>query len=211
MLRFHLLLLAWLLVGFTTPAMAGGEHQRRMATELLVLAGDIGKLQQSGLSDLHKDGLIARIGGGLASLEILARLADQERGLALRDYKKELNGLRQAWGTKDILSFKTILADLIKQHLFQATGILPLSNDPAGQKRAKALHEELCAACHDEPDLEVSRPAFNLFEQARSLPLKEFAARMVIGVRGDRVTGIDNPLGDAELSALIYYYQASKP
>ena len=55
--------------------------------------------------------------------------------------------------------------------------------------------------------LDTERPAYNLFEQAQRLPLPEFAARMLVGIRGDRVTATDNPFSDAELQALITLYR----
>ena len=38
--------------------------------------------------------------------------------------------------------------------------------------------------------------------------LREFAARMVVGVRGDALTGLDNPLTDEEIASLIAFYRA---
>ena len=53
-------------------------------------------------------------------------------------------------------------------------------------------------------------PAFNLFEQARRAPREEFAARLLIGVRGDRSTAWRNPFSDLEIGALLVYYQKGK-
>ena len=65
----------------------------------------------------------------------------------------------------------------------------------------------LCAGCHDEPDNSVARPAFNLFQQAKRMLKPEFAARMITGIRGDRVTGIGNPFSDWQLAALMVFYR----
>ncbi len=37
--------------------------------------------------------------------------------------------------------------------------------------------------------------------------LNQFLARMTVGVRGNRITGIENPLDDAQLWSLYSYYQ----
>jgi hypothetical protein len=193
----------------TDPAIAEGEHSRRAATELLVLRGDIQKLTKNNLSGLHIKGLKDRIGGGLAGLEIMLRLADQEAGKKPIDYIPDLNNIRKSWGAFNLTALADGLDRLQTIHPFAASGILPAKATISAMAAAKNLHEDLCAACHDEPDLEVPRPAFNLFKEAQQLPESEFAARMSVGVRGDRITGIDNPLTDAQISALISYYKTT--
>ena len=46
--------------------------------------------------------------------------------------------------------------------------------------------------------------------QAQRLPRGEFAARLLLGVRGDRGTAWRNPFGDLELGALLAYYEKGK-
>jgi hypothetical protein len=194
--------------GQPVSAKAEGEHSRRAATELLVLRSDIQKLVNNNLSGLHGKGLKDRIGGGLAGLEILLRLADQEAGKNPVDYSADLRKLRKSWLAFDLTALFHVLDRLLTTHPFNTVGILPAKATKSALATARNLHNDLCAACHDEPDLKVSRPAFNLFNEARRLPANEFAARMMVGVRGDRFTGIDNPLGDAQISALIHYYKS---
>jgi len=62
----------------------------------------------------------------------------------------------------------------------------------------------------DAPAADTKLPAFNLFEQARRTPRAEFAARLLIGVRGDRSTAWRNPFSDLELGALLAYYEEGK-
>lgn len=195
--------------GLTTSASAQGEHGRRAATELLVLNGDVQNLADNNLSGLHIKGLKDRIGGGLAGLEIMLRLADQEAGRKPVDYTFDLKNIRKSWLANDLASMSTGLDNLLTTHPFKANGILPAKATKTALAEAQNLHEELCAACHDEPDLEVSRPAFNLSKETQRLSAKEFAARMMVGVRGDRVTGIDNPLTDTQISTLLHYYKTA--
>ena len=194
--------------GLPVSANAEGEHSRRAATELLVLSGDIQKLANNNPSDLHSKGLKERIAGGLAGLEILLRLADQETGRNPVDYTTDLSNIRKSWLASNYSAMTTGVGGLQILHPFAANGILPAKDSKAAIIVAKELHDDLCAACHNDPDLEVSRPAYSLFKEARRMPVNEFAARMVVGVRGDRITGIDNPLSDAQISALIYYYKS---
>jgi hypothetical protein len=54
-------------------------------------------------------------------------------------------------------------------------------------------------------------PALNLVEEAKRMPREEFAARLLLGVRGDRSTAYRNPFSDLELASLVAYYEQGKP
>ncbi len=189
-------------------AFAQGEHARRAATELLVLAGDARRLAAEDTNDLHRKGLADRIRGGLAGLELMLRLADQEQGHQPRPHGEALAALREALTAGDLVRLQSLAADLVAAYPFRATGILPAIPTSKRLKLGRELHEELCAGCHDAPDLEVERPAYNLFDEAQQLSPGEFSARMSVGVRGDRVTGIDNPLSDEQIASLVAYYRS---
>ena len=189
-------------------AFAQGEHARRAAAELLVLAGDARRLAGEDTSDIHRKGLADRIRGGLSGLDLMLRFADQEQGRQPQSHGEVLAALREALREGDLVRFQSLAAGLIAAYPFRATGILQTKPTAERLKRGRKMHEELCAGCHDEPDFEVERPAYNLFEEAQKLSPGEFAARMSVGVRGDRVTGIDNPLSDEQIASLIAYYRA---
>lgn len=206
------------------PVYAQGEHARRIAAELLVMRGDLLLIRED-VSKMHRVGLNDRIKGSLVTLEILARLADQESLLLQLDLKTQASGespdaavnrhssvpivsLRQdiavayqflhresysevaAFVDKLIANYPLVLPDLAEREV-----------DPAA-----SLHKSLCSACHDRPNNNVERPAYNLFEQSKSVDRVEMFARMLVGVRGDRVTGIDNPLTDIQIMGLLDYY-----
>ncbi len=40
---------------------------------------------------------------------------------------------------------------------------------------------------------------------------REFAARLISGIRGDVVTNLQNPFSDEELAALIAFYRKGAP
>lgn len=94
-----------------------------------------------------------------------------------------------------------LVDDLIEVYPLRLPGILPVDTDPYLK-----LHQQLCAACHDNPNKDVERPAYNLCEQYKSVGQREMFARLLVGVRGDRVTGIDNPLSDLQLMGLLQLY-----
>jgi len=72
-----------------------------------------------------------------------------------------------------------------------------------------SLHTDLCSACHDKPNNDVERPAYDLYQQTKSIARPEMFARMLVGVRGDRVTGIDSPLTDLQILGLMRLYQSN--
>lgn len=192
----------------STPAtlLAQGEHGRRAGSELLVLLGDVNKLVQEDLEEQHRAGLVARIAGGLSGLPILLRLAaeEQQNPQAIID-AQELRTLlkRGAYGV-----MRDRLSQLSARYPLSISGFYPAGGTPDGMRRASEIHRTLCAACHDQPYLNTQRPAFNLFSQAQETLLPEFVARMLVGIRGDRVTGIENPFSDQELSDLVAYYRS---
>ncbi len=196
----------------TGPAWPQGEHGRRLAAELLILLGDARALTtQPPPSDLHRKGLQDRLHGGLSGLAILMRLADQEIEQPHQNARSIVEGLRTALREKNLAGFTKVLSGLTAKYPLATTGIYPAGQTPTRLKRAAEIHQNTCAGCHDEPDIEVERPAHNLFQQVKAMSSREFLARMIIGVRGDRTTGLGNPLTDEEISALISYYRTSRP
>lgn len=193
----------------STPAtlLAQGEHGRRASSELLVLLGDVNKLIQDDLKEQHRKGLVARIAGGLSGLPLLLRLATEEqKNPQVSVDVLELRVLLKR-GTYEVMRDR--LSILSVRYPLSIVGLYRAGTVPDGKQRAAEIHRTLCAACHDQPYMDTQRPAFNLFSQAKDMPLREFIARMLVGIRGDWVTGIANPFSDQELSDLTAYYRSS--
>ena len=198
-----------LLCGMPATVFGLGEHGRQAGAELLVLQGDLRLLQQEGLPDSRHRGLRARIRGMLAVLPLLLRMADQERGRRPAPLStRELDDLLDQGGPERL---QRRLRELSRRYPFPATGILPATPSPRRLALARRLHRSYCAGCHSGAAGDGERPAPDLFRQARSLPEREFTARMVTGIRGDALTGIGNPFTDEELAALIAFYRDSSP
>ncbi|MBX2882716.1 MAG: hypothetical protein KTR32_22390 [Granulosicoccus sp.] len=200
-----------LLISTTGHTHAQGEHSRRAAAELTVLVGDVVQLKNRVIEDTEphlQRGLADRIRASLSSLDIVLRLADQESQRPQRRYTPEVRQaveyLEQGNATS-LASLEMLLSDLVARFplvepTFPESQVLLSS--------VKQLHQELCAACHDHPATGAERPAYNLAQQAKTTSDIEFYARMLVGVRGDRVTGIDNPLSDMQIAGLLYYYRS---
>lgn len=196
-----------IIVAATAPGRAGGEHVERLAVDLAVMAGDARALGLAATPDLHRQGLVERLRSALSPLDLLIRLARQQNPRLAPLPPAIAARLRSALDRGDDAALAELLDGLEARYPFDDTGILPAAATPARLARAKDIHTELCAGCHDVPDLDVPRPAFNLFERARRLDAREFAARMLAGVRGDAMTSLQNPLSRVDIAALIAYYR----
>lgn len=186
----------------SAAAAAQGEHERRLAAELVVMAGDLRRIQSSGELPLHREGLRVRLAGALSSLPLLLRRAGADPA--------GVTALRQSFARSDWRALRAGLDALKKRHPFEAGALLPREATPERLRLGAAIHRQACAGCHEAPATDTPLPAFNLFEQAKRTPREEFAARLLIGVRGDRGTAWRNPFSDLELGALLAYYRNGK-
>ena len=195
--RFLLLCLAATVC--SAAAAAQDEHQRRLAAELTVMAGDVRRAASGAEPALHREGLQARLAGALSSLPLLLRRANSDANA--------VPALRAALERRDWRALGAALETLKRKHPLDLGGLLPQEATPERLRLGEAIHRQACAGCHEAPTMETRLPAFNLFEQARNMPRTEFAARLLIGVRGDRSTAWRNPFSDLELGALMAYYE----
>ena len=210
-LRFTLALTvggAALAAPLAVSAAEGAEDPRRLAAEIVVMRADAGKLFSGKLDKNYQAGLRARLRGGLALVPLLVRAARRQAPAWPVLDKARFAGLTEALQKGDGKALMAGLDWLMRQYPFATAGLLPPDARPEALKRAQNIHESYCAGCHDAPDMDTERPAWSLFELGQTAPPTELAARLVIGVRGEAMTAMDNPLRDAEMSALIAYYRA---
>jgi len=187
---------------FSAAAAAQDEHQRRLAAELTVMLGDARRIEANTESPQHREGLHARLAGALSSLPLLLRRAAGDAAA--------VPALRDALARRDWRALRSGLGALQRKHPFDAGTLLPAQATPERLRLGEAIHRQACAGCHEAPATDTQLPAFNLFEQAKSMPREEFAARLLIGVRGDRSTAWRNPFSDLEIGALLAYYAKGK-
>ncbi len=188
-----------------------GEHGRRAGAELRVLAGDVRKLisltDAEGSSQPIKRGLVDRVHGALSAIDILLRQADQEAARRAVSYVPLVRDALQLISNEQWADLNDLLTALTMQ--FPLTQPRFAEFPQALIQSSRDLHLQHCAACHNNPQTQLERPAYNLHDQAKATSDSEFFARMLTGVRGDRVTGIDNPFTDVELAGLIHFYQST--
>ncbi len=186
-------------------AAAEGERQRRLAADLIVISGDIKRLGDETLSEIHRRGLWRRIQGGVAALGLEIRQARNVNPLPPPAPAGLLDALSRSAASQDIDGVRSGVGELSRLYPFTALGILPADDRPAAVGRARSIYSSYCAGCHDAPDMDVERPAWNLFSLAKKISQKELAARLVVGVKGERLMALDNPLTDMEMSALTAF------
>lgn len=182
---------------------AAGEHERRLAAELVVMAGDTSRLTAGAGGPLERQGLEQRVAGALASLPMLLRRAQGNSA--------PVAALRAAHSQRDWRRLASQIETLVHRHRFDARPLLDAGPTPQALALGAAIHTATCAGCHDNPSgADTLLPAKNLAAQLKSMPRAEFAARLWLGVRGDRTTGLRNPFSDAELAALMALYSTAQ-
>lgn len=178
-------------------AQARSEHPQRLAAEIVVMAGDVRRLTDYTGTPLEGEGLVKRMNGALASLPLLLRRAN--------DNSNPVAGMRALIERRDWRALSVTLAALKQRHPFDTRRLL-LKATPELSALGMSIHSSTCAGCHDTPSAESLLPAKHLGEQFASMPRQEFAARLLLGVRGDKVTAYVNPFSELELAALIVWY-----
>ncbi|MCM2288178.1 MAG: hypothetical protein NDI67_04040 [Sulfuritalea sp.] len=202
-MRIRLLLVALAAACCCAAVQAAGEHERRLAAEVIVMAGDVRRLLAAEGGPLEREGLARRVNGALSSLPMLLRRANGD--------PHPVVAMRAASARGDWRALAAALATLQRQYPFAARTLLPVSPGPEMLALGASIHTSTCAACHDSPSgADILLPAKNLTAQLKSMPREEFAARLWLGVRGDRTTGLRNPFSDAELAALMVLYSTAE-
>lgn len=177
---------------------AAGEYERRLAGELAIMAGDVRRLAHEENGPLERQGLVKRLAGALSSLPLLLRRANANPNAVV--------ALRASLATQDWRRLSSALADLARRYPFDARSLLASTPTPEMLRLGASIHQTTCAGCHDAAAGDSLLPAKNLAAQLRTMPRQEFAARLLLSVRGDRTAALRNPFSDFELAALIAYY-----
>jgi mono/diheme cytochrome c family protein len=196
--HFGLLLVGLAVVGCTTAARAENVHQRRVAAELVVMGGDLRRLIHEPVGSRERQGLEQRLAGALSSLPLALRRAGTDAA--------RVGDLRKAQARRDWPALAAGVDKLKRRHPFDTRRLLDAKPTPEVLALGASIHQTTCASCHDAPWGDVLLPARNLATQLKSMPAEEFAARLLLGVRGDRAMALANPFSDSELAALITWY-----
>ena len=166
------------------------------------MAGDVRRLMTAEGGPLEREGLVKRLNGALSSLPLLLRRANGD--------PHPVVAMRASTARGDWRGLAAELAKLKRSYPFAARFLLSAEPAPEMLALGASIHRTTCAGCHDAASGDSLLPAKNLAAQLKSMPREEFAARLLLGVRGDRMSGLRNPFSDVELAALIAHYSVAR-
>ncbi|MDH3282880.1 MAG: cytochrome c [Gammaproteobacteria bacterium] len=184
---------------------AAAPAERTLAAELQIVAADLERLRTEDLSAPHRRGLSNRVRGSLSYLPVLARRWTVIAGAEAEGIVEEVRGLRHRFEQANYDGLQAALDELVHRVPLDITGLRVTDASAKDRAEAGEIYRTLCRGCHEQPDLARENPAYDLFEQARSVPAREFIARLLGGVRGTPEIGLENPLTDRELAGLYAY------
>lgn len=195
--------------GASTGAYAQGEHQRRFAVELRLIAGDLRRLKEERLDARQIEGLYQRLRGSLGYLQLLGREAVQERSVPDPQLAPDVSQLRDAFIADELPATAAHLARLLSRYPLVITDFTAAASaDDARLAMGRDIDRRFCTGCHQAPNPAAANPAPDLFADARSMSREEFVARLIGGVRGVPDTALDNPFSDEALRGLYAWYRS---
>ena len=179
---------------------------RLCSAQLLVVKGDLTRLQSKDTKDHHKTGLKQRITGALGTIEWLCRQYSYSSQIENSMHKESFNKVR--------LAFETANWHELHQHLDSLILAMPLTVNSFGFERLPkktlktsiSIYKHYCQACHNQPSDKSETPAYSLFKMAERMSREELLARMLVGVHGTPKIALRNPLTDDDITGLVTYF-----
>lgn len=203
----------WLVVGtlilYSATGLAGGEHQRRFAVELAVVAGDSRLLMTDELSGDKRKWIEMRITGALNILPLLVRYSIQEAGRSDPALVTRIQNLQTL--ATDVSRLHQELLILSRQYPVSFSLHIPQVLTPLTISSVAGLYNSLCYSCHIAPAMEKSVVVGELGSFARAMSESEWLARMIGGLHGDAYTGLENPFTDEQIALLLSYIKIQVP
>ncbi|MEH6458057.1 MAG: hypothetical protein V7749_17135 [Cocleimonas sp.] len=182
---------------------------RLCSAQLLVIKGDLTRLQHKETKEHHKTGLKQRIKGALGTVGWLCRQhssANTNNSL----HKESFNKARLAFKTENLQGLHENLDSLILSMPLKVNNFefQHLSNKTL--KTSISIYKHYCQACHNQPNDKSETPAYSLFKMAKKMSREELLARILVGVHGTSKIALRNPLTDDDITGLITYFTKTK-
>lgn len=191
-------------------ALAQSESGRRLSVEFEIMLGNVHLLHDPHVSALQRKGLRARLASALSYLGITARRYLDERGVQDPDLLAQVGDLRRTFAAGRMEAFQARLQSLVAHYPVDLRGIVPLVVDQERLRTGRRLYQKMCFGCHAASVPTQEYPAPDLFREARTMPRREFAARLLGGVVGNFYTSLENPLSDEQLASLFAAFVSGK-
>ncbi len=205
------LLLTWVTFS-ASVSNATSVAENRLAAEIVVMKGDLRRMGEFSSLPLIQKGLKDRLLGASAPLSLLIRTARENNSALPLPPENSVGALQRALVDKNFSEAAFWVDELLSVFPFEPKNIFPINKTKGSRIKAEALHEKFCSGCHannadSHREINIERPAWNLFQMAKEVGKNELAARLFIGVKGDSLTAMDNPLSYTEMSRLIGLYR----
>ena len=179
---------------------------RLCSAQLLVIDGDSKRLQNTATKQHHKTGLKQRISSALGTLSWLCKRYVYVNGMNDFQYEKVIENIRTSYKAKDWPMFnKNMDYLMLKMPLkIEAFDLQQVSRETLNTSKSIYLH--YCKACHHQPNQDSETPAYSLFDMAKKISLKEFLARMLVGIHGTPEIALRNPLSNDDIAGMTHYF-----
>ncbi len=184
------------------PAQGAGASERTLDVQLELIAADARVLAAAATPPVRRAALSERIRSNLGSLGMTARAAGRQDAA----WPAALAGLRELFAAGKLAAFAGAARRLAAAHPLDVAYFEPLAVTPQRLSTGRSIYRRYCQGCHLGPG--AGRWAPDLFAMARKEPRREFVARLLGGVFGDRTTGHANPFSDEALASLTAYFLA---
>jgi len=178
------------------------EYDKQLCNaELVILRGDLTKLNKIATPELYKKGLKSRIDSTFRTLNWICRgFIDNDPNVSSLFTK-----LESLFIVNKFQELHLKLNFLIKKYPLNLDQYLP---DKASKKDVKVgikIYQHYCLGCHLSHNDQLKMPALSLEVMAKNLSSEEFIARMIAGVKGNGVIALRNPLSHKDISGIYSY------
>lgn len=207
------LLGACALVFFALVLQAPGAEaaDRHLSVQLALIAGDARMLADPATPPRRREELSAHIRSSLGSLTMTARYAAEATRQTDADLLAEARNLRALFAAGNLMAFLRLANRLAAAYPVDTSSFEPLAVTPSRLEAGRSIYRQYCLGCHTGTDPGAVSPAPDLFSMARTTPRKEFLARLLGGIYGDRMTSLTNPFTDEALASLAAYFVNGDP
>ena len=185
---------------------------RLCSAQLLVIKGDLTRLQNKDTKVHHKTGLKQRIAGALGTLEWLCRQHSYSKNVSNFDplSEEKFNKVRFAFDAENWLRLHENLDSLILSMPLKVNSFDFQYLSKAKLTTSISIYKHYCKACHNQPNDMSETPAYSLFDMAKTMSRDELLARMLVGIHGTPKIALRNPLTDDDITGLINYFKNDK-
>ena len=137
------------------------------------------------------------------------RYAAETAGQVEADLPAEVRTLRTLFAAGNHMAFLRLANRLAAAYPVDTSYFEPLAVTQSRLETGRSIYRQYCLGCHTGTD--PGAPAPDLFSVAHTVPRKEFFARLLGDIYGDRMTGLTNPFTDEELAGLAAYFINADP